>query len=214
LLGAQYEVFGLMPWGYHLASLALHCANGAALMILAAASVGLISLAWRLSATWRDTDALIDRAATAGTLSLPTYLMALGKRHERVHELEEAESCFRQALQLAPSRADVADVLGGYLYRREKLAEALAMVEHSIQIDPRFAPGYNHLGLMLAEKGRVNEAAQRFESALYLHPYYNEYFPETGAFTFPRINSPNDPTGVNWTKVWGVCGTGVGIPTD
>jgi prepilin-type processing-associated H-X9-DG protein len=70
------------------------------------------------------------------------------------------------------------------------------------------------LGLMLAEKGRVNEAAQRFESALYLHPYYNEYFPETGAFTFPRINSPNDPTGVNWTKVWGVCGTGVGIPTD
>jgi len=42
----------------------------------------------------------------------------------------------------------------------------------------------------------------------------NEYFPETGAFTFPRIGSPNDPTGQNWTKVWGVCGTGNGIPTD
>jgi prepilin-type processing-associated H-X9-DG protein len=41
-----------------------------------------------------------------------------------------------------------------------------------------------------------------------------EYFPETGAFTFPRINSPNDPTGANWSKVWGVCGTGAGIPTD
>jgi len=42
----------------------------------------------------------------------------------------------------------------------------------------------------------------------------NEYFPQTGAFTYPRINSPNDPTGANWSKVWGVCGTGAGIPTD
>jgi len=42
----------------------------------------------------------------------------------------------------------------------------------------------------------------------------NEYFPQTGAFTFPRIGSPNDLTGVNWTKVWGVCGSGAGIPTD
>jgi prepilin-type N-terminal cleavage/methylation domain-containing protein/prepilin-type processing-associated H-X9-DG protein len=42
----------------------------------------------------------------------------------------------------------------------------------------------------------------------------NEYFPEGGAFTFPRINSPNDPTGQAWQKVWGVCGTGAGIPTD
>ncbi len=41
-----------------------------------------------------------------------------------------------------------------------------------------------------------------------------EYFPQTGAFTFPRINSPNDITGKNWQAVWGVCGTGAGIPTD
>ncbi len=42
----------------------------------------------------------------------------------------------------------------------------------------------------------------------------NEYFPQTGAFTYPRINSPNDPTGKNWQAVWGVCGTGHIIPTD
>jgi prepilin-type N-terminal cleavage/methylation domain-containing protein/prepilin-type processing-associated H-X9-DG protein len=42
----------------------------------------------------------------------------------------------------------------------------------------------------------------------------NELFPQTGAFTFPRINSPNDLTGQNAGKVWGVCGTGNGIPTD
>jgi len=42
----------------------------------------------------------------------------------------------------------------------------------------------------------------------------NEIMPQTGAFTYPRIGSPNDLTGTNQTKVWGVCGTGNGIPTD
>ncbi len=42
----------------------------------------------------------------------------------------------------------------------------------------------------------------------------NEFFPQTGAFTLPRIGSPNDLTGQNWTNVWGVCGTKNGIPTD
>jgi prepilin-type N-terminal cleavage/methylation domain-containing protein/prepilin-type processing-associated H-X9-DG protein len=41
-----------------------------------------------------------------------------------------------------------------------------------------------------------------------------EYFPETGAFNLPRINSPNDITGTAWQKVFGVCGTGYAIPTD
>jgi len=42
----------------------------------------------------------------------------------------------------------------------------------------------------------------------------DEYFPETGAFTLPRINSPNDLTGKAWQKVFGVCGTGFAIPPD
>jgi protein O-mannosyl-transferase len=143
-------------------------------LVMVAIAFGLISLSWRLSLTWRNSHALITRAAAAGTLSQPTYLVTLGKLHERNHEFDEAESCFRQAVQLAPSRPDVVDDLGSYLYRREKLAEALALFERSIQIDPRFVLGYNHLGLSLALQGRVNEAAQRFETALSLHPYYVE----------------------------------------
>jgi prepilin-type N-terminal cleavage/methylation domain-containing protein/prepilin-type processing-associated H-X9-DG protein len=42
----------------------------------------------------------------------------------------------------------------------------------------------------------------------------NEIMPQTGAFTYPRIGSPNDLTGMNASKVWGVCGTKAGIPTD
>jgi prepilin-type N-terminal cleavage/methylation domain-containing protein/prepilin-type processing-associated H-X9-DG protein len=42
----------------------------------------------------------------------------------------------------------------------------------------------------------------------------NELFPQTGAFTYPRINSPNDPTGAAAGTVWPGCGTSAGIPTD
>ena len=143
-------------------------------LVMVATTFGLIPLSWRLGLTWRNSHALITRAAAAGTLSQPTYLVTLGKLHERSHEFEEAESCFRQAVRLAPSRPDVVDDLGSYLYRRGKLAEALALFEQSIQIDPRFVLGYNHLGLTLALQGRVNEAAKRFETALSLHPYYVE----------------------------------------
>src|ERR1700678_1679507 len=37
LLGAEYEISGLMPWGYHLASLILHCLNAALFVPLAVA---------------------------------------------------------------------------------------------------------------------------------------------------------------------------------
>jgi protein O-mannosyl-transferase len=139
-------------------------------LALGAATLGLTSLSWRLCLTWRNADTLIAR--TAGTVSRPTYLIKIGKRHERAFELVEAESCFRLALELAPLRADVLDDLGGYLQRRGKLAEALALFERSIQIDPTFALGYNHLGLTLALQGQLTEAEQRFETALSLHPYY------------------------------------------
>jgi prepilin-type processing-associated H-X9-DG protein len=45
-------------------------------------------------------------------------------------------------------------------------------------------------------------------------PNANEILPQTGAFTYPRIRSPNAPTGPNQANVWGVCGTKNGIPTD
>jgi prepilin-type N-terminal cleavage/methylation domain-containing protein/prepilin-type processing-associated H-X9-DG protein len=54
-------------------------------------------------------------------------------------------------------------------------------------------------------------------TAAFTDPYSTtpkEIFPETGAFTYPRIGSPPDPTGVSASKVWGVCGSKAGIPTD
>ena len=39
-------------------------------------------------------------------------------------------------------------------------------------------------------------------------------FPETGRFTLPALNSPMITTGAIIASIFGVCGTGAGIPTD
>ncbi|GAC1464947.1 MAG: DUF1559 domain-containing protein [Isosphaeraceae bacterium] len=42
----------------------------------------------------------------------------------------------------------------------------------------------------------------------------NELRPQTGAFTYPRINSPPDPTAAKTNSIWPGCGSSNGIPTD
>ncbi|MDG3007287.1 DUF1559 family PulG-like putative transporter [Paludisphaera mucosa] len=41
-----------------------------------------------------------------------------------------------------------------------------------------------------------------------------DYRPRGGKFTYPRLNSPWDKTGAVIASIWGVCGSGAGIPTD
>jgi tetratricopeptide (TPR) repeat protein len=139
---------------------------------LIAATVALGALSWRLSRSWHDAEAMVARAAEAGTLSRSTYLVELGKFHEGRLQFDEAESCFRKAVELAPNRADLADDLGGYLSRRRRLAEGVAWFNRSVQLDPGYVSGYNNLGLALALQGRVVEAARQFEAALSLQPYF------------------------------------------
>ena len=64
------------------------------------------------------------------------------------------------------------------------------------------------LQLLLVHRGvpRVGLQSQRDQR--------QRVFPPDRPFTLPRINSPNDLTGQNWTKVFGVCGTQYAIPTD
>jgi prepilin-type N-terminal cleavage/methylation domain-containing protein/prepilin-type processing-associated H-X9-DG protein len=41
-----------------------------------------------------------------------------------------------------------------------------------------------------------------------------DYRPRGGKFTYPRLNSPPDKTGAITASIWGVCGSGAGIPAD
>jgi protein O-mannosyl-transferase len=142
------------------------------LIVILGLILAMCAISWQLSRTWHDSDTLIARADDAGTLTRPTYLMQRGKHHELRGEFQDAEKLFRQAAELAPDRADVAERLGSYLMARRRVPEAQAWFERSVRIDPQFVAGYNSLGLALAQYGHIREAKEQFETALRHQPYF------------------------------------------
>ena len=52
-----------------------------------------------------------------------------------------------------------------------------------------------------------------FGGTSHASPFTNDVRPQTGAFTYPRINSPPDQTGTQISAVFS-CGSGAGVPTD
>ena len=64
------------------------------------------------------------------------------------------------------------NVLGGCLYRAERLDEAIASFRTAIEIKPRFASAENNLGLALAHQGKLQEAMRHYRLALEYSPAY------------------------------------------
>jgi tetratricopeptide (TPR) repeat protein len=139
-------------------------------LAVAAAALGVFT--WRQCLTWRDTEALIVHAVNVGAISRTTYLIDLGQVRERQRRFAEAESCYREAVRLAPDSAEAANSLGVSLARRGNPQASLPWFERAVVLDPRSFEGYNNLGVALLKQGRLDEAARRFEMALRLNPYY------------------------------------------
>ncbi len=144
--------------------------GGLAVLLVVVGVLG--SSSWRLSRTWRDSDAMLVRAADAGAITRPTYLVGLGESLVRRGRYDEAEALLREAASLAPHRPDPANALGSLLARRGRKEDALDWLSRAVDIEPRFLPAYNNLGLVLASQGRFDEAAERFGQALRIDPYY------------------------------------------
>ncbi|XP_069686444.1 protein O-mannosyl-transferase TMTC2-like [Periplaneta americana] len=71
---------------------------------------------------------------------------------------EEAEACYRKALQYRPNMADAHYNLGVLLQSRQRYSEAMLRYRVAIQCRPRLAVAHLNLGLVLGRVGRVDEA--------------------------------------------------------
>lgn len=135
-------------------------------------ALGVVS--WRLCQTWRDNETLIAHAVESGGLSRAWYLVSIGSIREQEHRFAEAESCYREAAQLAPRMPEAARGLGVLLSRQGDPEEGKTWLERSILIDPGYIVGHNDLGLLLARQGKLDEAARQLETALRINPHYIE----------------------------------------
>ncbi|MBO9445638.1 tetratricopeptide repeat protein [Ruegeria sp. R14_0] len=96
---------------------------------------------------------------------------ARGISHERLKNWESAESDFRKALELNPDQPQVLNYLGYSLVeRKEKLDEALDMIERAVAARPDSGYIVDSLGWVLFRLGRYDEAVGHMERAVELMP--------------------------------------------
>ena len=97
----------------------------------------------------------LDPASASAHYNLAASLARSG-------ELPEAERHFRAALKQKPS-AQTHTALGLVLKQQDRLDEAIASLREAIEADPEYPAAYDQLGTILAEQGKLEEAAHYFE---------------------------------------------------
>lgn len=112
-------------------------------------------------------EAMLDRDP-ANVLALSN----LGIVHYHLNQLEEAETCLRRAVALAPNDAETRSLLGIVYFRRGKVDDAFAELTRAVAINPRYAEAHNYLGITLSEKGWTAAAEQQIRKAIELNPDY------------------------------------------
>ena len=121
--------------------------------------------------TWRDSEAVLNRAREAGGISAARYFTALATVRLQSGRLVDAESAYRSAVALRPALPSAAAGLG-YLLAARGRAEGLAWIDQAISSDPDYFVAYYQKGLVLAEQGQLEAAASQLERALVINPYY------------------------------------------
>ena len=152
-----------------------------------------------------------DLPLGAGGTSLPyaqvSYGMSRGTQ-ENIYT-NWASTAFPDPSAPAPTKCNAA--LGNGMFGAEDVVR-VAMV----------TDGTSNTGLFSEQSRFRQESATNFNfwhftavfgAASHASPWPGDLRPQTGAFTYPRINSPPDMTGNQISAVFS-CGSGAGIPTD
>lgn len=79
---------------------------------------------------------------------------------------EEAEACFRKALELKPTCAATHSNLGNLLRTLGRAREALGSLTEAARIEPGMAEAHNNLGGTWRDLGRIDDAIASFRTAI------------------------------------------------
>ena len=144
------------------ARMALAVSGVAALLALAVAARVQV-------ATWRDTEALFDRAlaVTEGNFLAEC---GLGSQDLREGRIDEAVAHFATCVELRPSWGTGHVGLADAHARAGNLPQAIHAYRRGLELDPAQARGHANLGKALADSGKPREAIGHYRRALELRP--------------------------------------------
>jgi len=139
----------------------------ALLVVLALALADWAAVAWRHSASWRDTLTLWQVSLAADPRCRLCVLNLAGE-HFNAGRFAEAEAWARRAIPLWPGRGTPHHRLGAALLMQGRDAEAERELLEAIRLAPRLGEAHRELGRLYARQGRAGEAATALREALVL----------------------------------------------
>ena len=98
----------------------------------------------------------------------------LAVQQHQAGRLAEAETIYRQILQLQPNHPDALHLLGMIAFQSGQSQRAAELIRQAIDVNPSTAIYQNNLGMALRECGRLDEAAAAYHRAIELQPDYAE----------------------------------------
>ncbi|ASF47474.1 tetratricopeptide repeat protein [Methylovulum psychrotolerans] len=101
-----------------------------------------------------------------------THFLNAGLAHQQAGQLPQAETCYRQLLQIRPHHPDALHLLGLIAYQLGKHAMAAQLISEAIRHQSDSPLYYNSLGLVLKEQGQLDAALAAHQYALVLKPDY------------------------------------------
>ncbi len=114
----------------------------------------------------------------------------LGKVLQLQGRLDEAEACFRRALELDPDYVAALIGLGNIEAARHEFQSALKRFETAIEIEPHDAEAHFACAALLETMGRTDEALAAYFRALEFNPLHAEVSQRIGAIQLAR-NQPD-----------------------
>jgi tetratricopeptide (TPR) repeat protein len=115
---------------------------------------------------WEETKAALNQGLAISP-DQPLLLNFLGyAKLEHGEDVDQAEAMIRKAGELAPDDASITDSLGWAQFKRGKLGDAIATLQHAAEKDPGQAEIQEHLGDALFKSGRRFEARFAWIAAL------------------------------------------------
>lgn len=111
----------------------------------------------------------------------------LAQAYEAASNPRAAITYYLKALELQPGNPDIHYRLGVLLHRLKRLDEAIQEFRRVIGLDTTYAPAYNYLGHLYAEKGEnLTEAESLIKKALTLDPN-NGYFHDSLGWLYFKL---------------------------
>jgi tetratricopeptide (TPR) repeat protein len=149
------------PWGVALGG------------VTAGVLVMLMVCAWRQTRYWKNTETLC-RHTLACTTNNGAVNYNFGLDLFEKGRLDEAITCFRNALQTDPDWADAQSTLGSALLQKGRVDEATTCFQKAFEINPDLADAHSNLGNALLQEGKVDEAIAHSRQALEITPDFAE----------------------------------------